>query len=221
MKPEPDPIIKARAARAMAHAKLDEAARVLDRAKRIAATAADHVRTFELKLAQTESDQAAKLADMIAAGPSAERPTVIDESVVTQLAVARFDLQIKTKALKSLEATDAAAQAAVAVSEAGVIAAVDAIFASEDAELEQKVKHHLDQALHLGKQLFARAIDNEMNRHGELFHETLSRLDGPLLDRRFLAVNFMREGDPAESARRAARRASLISGLTDKEASAA
>jgi len=213
---------KLRATRAEDHAKLTEAAEVLERGRRIAATAADHVYTMELKLAQAEFDQATHLAQQIAVGcPSSELPISIDESFVTQLAVARFDLQIKTKALKSLEATHAAAQAAAVASDAAVVRIVDEILSGEDRALEKQVTHHLDQVLHLGKKLFAIAIDNEMNRHGELFHEILARLDSPILDRHHLAINFLREGDPAEAARRAARRAALIAGTAVEEATAA
>jgi hypothetical protein len=131
----------------------------------------------------------------------------------------RFDLSIKSKARASLECAHTAAQAAIAAAEAALVKAVDEIFTAEDAELEQQVAYHLDEGLRLGKQLLGRAITNEMNSRGHMFTETLQRLDLPLLDRRHLAVNFLREGDQADATRRAARRAAIISGvLPDKEA---
>ncbi len=218
MKPD---LNQARAARASARDALTAAAATLERAKRIAASAADHVQTLEQRAAQSESAQAAQLADLIAAGgPTPELPTTSDTSLASTLASARMDLSIKSKALKSLQTAHATAQANAATAEAAVVNAVDAIFAAEDAELNRQVVHHLDEALRLGKQLFGRAVTNEMHRHGQLFTETLQRLDCAILDRRHLAINFAKEGDTVAAAQRAARRAALISGETAEEAAA-
>jgi hypothetical protein len=54
--------------RAMARAKLEQTARALERARRIEATAAGHVRTLEQRVAQAEIGQAVQLVELIAGG---------------------------------------------------------------------------------------------------------------------------------------------------------
>jgi hypothetical protein len=212
-----DSISQARTARSLAHAQRKATAQALERARRITQAATEHARELELKLAQTETEQAIALAEQIASGPTGELPISMDQKVVAALSLARFDLSIKTRALKSLTTTHARAQAAATAAEASVIAAVDRIFLDEDTALEKQLVHHLDQAFVLGKRLFGIAVNNEMNRHGGLFSATLARLDRAILDRHHLAVNFMREGDPAAAAARSLRRESMIRGVIPVE----
>jgi len=145
-------------ARAETRARCEFTAQAAERAKRIATIAADQLLGLERSAAESESAQAARLAEQIAAGgPSAELPTAVDETHATALASARLDLAIKRRALASLEGAHAKAQGQLLDAEAAVVKAVDAIFTSEDRELDRQVKHHLDQALILGKQLLGRA----------------------------------------------------------------
>jgi hypothetical protein len=210
-------------ARAETRARCEFTAQAAERAKRIATTAADQLLGLERSAAESESAQAAQLAEQIAAGgPSAELPTAVDETHATALASARLDLAIKRRALASLEGAHAKAQGQLLDAEADVVRAVDQIFHDEDTALEKQVVHYLHQALILGKRLFGIAVDSEMNgRRGQLFPETLARLDQPLLDRRHLAINFMQQGDTIAAAARAARRAALIAGDAVEEAEAA
>jgi hypothetical protein len=128
----------------------------------------------------------------------------------------RGALHLRTERVISVESTALDADTerpATAIHEAG-----HAIVASDLGRTIATIEL-CSTGLRLGKELFGRAVTNEMHCWGHLFTETLQRLDQPLLDRRHLAINFMREGDQMEAAQRATRRAALISGvLPDKEA---
>jgi hypothetical protein len=150
-------------------------------------------------------------------------PVEIDSGVASELASARLNHSIAAKALQSLSAAHAKAEANVAEAERAVVAQVDQIFREEDIEDARKVARHLDAATNLGKSLLMLAIAGELNGaqpHDEVT-KVLARLDLPLVDRRHVGVNLLRDGDQAAAARRAARRAALIAGEGIEEEAAA
>jgi hypothetical protein len=198
---------------------LADAGTSLSRAQRMADASAVQVRGLEHKSRELESTQAAKLAELIAAGgPSAELPDV-DANLATLaagLAPARSDFSIKTKAVVHLAEAHASAAVRLAEAERALIAHVDQMLHDEDFEEVRQVAKHLDEAVRLGMPVLVRAIAGEINNRTPPLPEVkeiLDRLEQPLIDRHNIAGNFLRgEGDTAALARRAARRAALIAG---------
>jgi hypothetical protein len=210
-------------ARALARAKLEESTLTLERARRVESGAADRVRTLEQRAAQAETDQAAQLADLIAAGGPA--PTDTEPHVSPELASARHQHTLATKALQTLSDTHAKRVSELQAAEQTVINAVDQIFLEEDIESARVVAHHLDEALRLGGALLHLTTANEMHLNGYTLPRevsaVLNRLEVPLVDRRDVAVNLIKHGDSIAAARRAARRSELIAELTPVNAPAA
>lgn len=158
------------------------------------------------------------------AGPTTTLPAAGEEADAAALSTARVQAAIAVSALAMLKDEDAKAQADAIAAEAAVVAVVDAIFRGEDIETARQVAHHLDEGLRLGKALLHMAVADEMDGRKlqpPQVTEVLARLDLPVLDRRHVAINLLKEGDRVAAARRAARRAALIRGDIEEEQSAA
>src|ERR1700677_442929 len=97
------------AARASARTKLDAAAKAVERAKRLASTAAEQLKSLEQRAAQAEAADASQMAEMIAKGglESAHSFANVDDATTQELSAARRDHSVKAKALATLEAARA------------------------------------------------------------------------------------------------------------------
>ena len=215
-------------ARALARAKLEESTLTLERARRVESGAADRVNALEQRVAQADTDQAAQLADLIAAeliAPNESSLINAQPAVTPELAAARRQHTLATKALQTLTETHARRQTELQAAERAVIDAVDQLFRDEDIESARLVAHHLDEALRLGGALLHLTVANEMHLNGYTPPRevtiVLNRLDVPLVDRRDVAVNLLKHGDSIAADRRTARRNELIEELPPVNGSAA
>lgn len=203
-------------ARAEARKALSAAAATLDRAQRFATTAADKVRNLEARMAAAEVSEATILAAAIAAGgPTCEAPGPIAFVFVDDLSDLRKERAVAAAALARLASAHASALATLAATETAVVAAVDEILLEENIARAAAVAHHLDEAARLGLALLTLTIASEL--HGRTAQppavtEVLQRLDLPLIDRRSIAINLIKDGDRVAAAARAERRAALIAG---------
>jgi phage-related tail protein len=211
------------AARTQARARLDYTAEAVERAKRLAATAADHLKSLELRADEAEANQATELAVQIArGGPSADLPAAVDEDLA--LTAARRDHAVKAKALAKLEGIRVEAQTDLAAAERAVMQAVDQVLGDEIAERAGKVEHHLNEAHRLGTSLkyFAAAA----GIHATLIVpdstlRVLDRLSTPLIDSLEIPINMEKLGDVAAFRDWTARREKMITGDAATEATAA
>lgn len=217
-----DRLTEARAVVDAARAALTETAQAMRRAMKVATDTQSKVATIERQSAAAQLEQARTLEAVIAGGGSL--PKSIDPDTSPALRNAKHYATIASKALALLQDAHAKAQAELAAAERAVIEAVDQIFREEDIESARRVLHHLDAATHLGKALLGITVASELNGHARQppeVTEALQRLDMPLLDRRHIAINLLKEGDTVAAAPRAARRAALIVGEAVEEATAA
>jgi hypothetical protein len=211
-----DALAAAYARRAKARTTADAAAETLKRGERLSAVAAEKVGNLEKKLEKHESAQAQRLAAAISAGgPTLAVPDVAAGGLAAELAAAKSHASIHARALDSLKAASAQAQAELAAAQAEVVAAVDQVFDDQDIEIARQLSYHLSEALRIGQQLLFTAIANE-TRSRKMppagVAEALAKLDVPLLNRLHVATNVAKFGDQAAHAQRFARRTALIAG---------
>jgi hypothetical protein len=132
------------------------------------------------------------------------------------LVSARKDQALALKRLHDRIDERVHAEAQLHAAERALAAQVDQIFVNEDIEEARQVAHLLDSAARRGKQLLLATKAGELNGKAPLPQVTqvLDRLTAPLplVDAHDIGSNFLREGDTAATARRAARRAALIAG---------
>src|SRR5258708_36403588 len=113
------------AARTEARARLAYAAEAVERAKRLAATAAAHLRDLDRRAEEAEANNATELALLIArGGPTAELPATVDDGLAQALAAARRDHAVTAKALTELAGIRDVAQADLAAAERAAVQAV-------------------------------------------------------------------------------------------------
>jgi hypothetical protein len=135
------------------------------------------------------------------------------ERASAALASAKVDHVLAAKRLTVAQGVQAHAELEARTAEAQVENAVDDMFREEDIAAAREVSHRLNEAIRLGTGLLHLAVAMELNGRGPQppeVTEVLARLDLPVIDRRDIAVNFMKHGDTAAAAKRADRRAALI-----------
>jgi hypothetical protein len=213
------------AARTEARARLDYAAEAVERAKRLAATAAAHVQTLDKRSDEADANNATELAVLIArGGPTAELPAAVDEDLAQALGAARRDHAIKAKALAQLEGIRAEAQAGVAAAERAVVTAVDQILTDEIAARAKNVEDLLNEAHRLGVALKYFAVAAEVNANAVVPASTLrvlDRLNLPLINALETPINLAATGDVAAFRDWAAQREQMIAGTPSEEPRAA
>jgi hypothetical protein len=200
-----------------ARAKAEAAAATLTRAERLSADAADKATELEQELTKLEAAQAKRLeAAIVAGGPTSAVTTDIDaKALAAELAATKFHAAVSSRALESIRAAHAHAQAELAAAERALITLVDGILDAEDVDVARQISHHLNEAARIGKQLLFATMAAEMHYRKappEEVKATLARLDLPILDRANIANNLQKKGDLNAMALRAARRAEMIAG---------
>jgi hypothetical protein len=211
------------AARAEARAKLDAAAKAVERAKRLEAAAAAKVHDLEQLAAQSEARHVSHLARVIAEGGLTVAGTVQYDGT-GELALTQSDLSLKRKALAQLESARAEAQTNLAAAERAVVSAVDQILSDEIAARARAVEDLLNDARRLGTTLKYFAVAAGVHANGIVPGATLSvldRLEAPLLDGRHVPVDMGKLGDVAAFRHWTARRAAMINGDEASEPQAA
>ena len=215
------------APRDKARAKVEESIATLARAQRIKTSADERVQELEKALETATTEQAHRLEAAISAGAptdDASPPNLDAHAIALDLTSAKLHTSIAVKALESIKSTNAQREAELQAAERAVINAVDQLLDREQIETAMRIQHHIDEVLRLGRPLLGEVIGDGLStrRHTpEPVKKVLEKLDYPLLDRRHVAVNFVREGDQAALALRAARRAALIAGEISLVADAA
>jgi hypothetical protein len=220
-----DHLTAAYADRDDAHAKLHNAAQAVERASRIEAAAAGHVRDLEQCSAHIETIQAGQLAERIAAGPADDTIEMVDGDAAAALAAARSDESIKSKALATLKAAHAQRQSDLAAAERAVVDAVDRILHDEMVERARSIERHLDEARRLGLALKYFAVAAGIHGSGVIptsVQRAIDRLGAPLINTLDTPIHLEALGDVAAFRDWTARREQMIAGEAPvKEASAA
>jgi hypothetical protein len=199
----------------------------LARGQRIAAASADKVQSLEQECAEAEAEQAAHVAALIAAGaPMSELPAAIDPDLSARLAAARTDFNIKTKALQSLTASHAQAQAELQIAEHDVVQAVDELLNNEREQLAGDVERTYLRLSALVGRLRTATPDplhtpvNIAINISPTVAQALARI--PAVDALHIPVNQLRDGVPSDRASWIGRRARLIAGdpIAEEDAAA-
>ena len=214
------------AARSDARAKLDAATAAVERAKRLASTAAEQLKSLEQRAAQAEASDASQMAEMIAKGglESAHSFANVDDATTQELSAARRDHSVKAKALATLEAARAEAKTDLLVAERAVVEAVDQLLSDEIAARARHVDDLLNEARRLGTALKYFATAAGVHSTNTALGPTLSvldRLEAPLLDARHVPVDMSKLGDVAAFRDWTERRAAMIAGTASDEPKAA
>ena len=213
MNKELKPLYKARSE---AKAAEQRALQAYQRADQNEADAKAKVEALARMVSEQESDQAARLAELITKGaPTSTLPPTTDDTLVHKLAVEKSNLSIASKARGHLDDTYNDALRRTAAAHQAVIAKVEEIMADELCVDADELNALLDKVIQKGSALLHLAIGAETNGALKMPLKVLSaiaRLDLPLIDRRHIALNLIKEGDLYRVDQKVAEREAMIRG---------
>lgn len=184
------------------------------RGRAYCASMAATVSHYEAVHLKAQATAAKVLADSLTRGGDPERPTAMLTDEYKIVAASREQLATAGAALASLDDILAASMRVRDTAKRALETFVDAMDLDEEAQDARLVLHHIAEAVRLGTALLARAVNNEMHGRAQSPEatEALAKLDLPLIDRRHIAINLMKDGDLEAAAQRSARRAALLAG---------
>jgi flagellar biosynthesis chaperone FliJ len=210
--------------RRAAQGALEHATTSLNNGRHIHADKMQRLKEFESHYEASIAAQAARMAEDIANGEVTVTSGPPESLLNQKLSSWRHQTKVTAQALATLETDHAKRQAELQAAEAAVVQAVEILFHEEDVAAARAVLHLLDEASRLGTAVFHSAVSSELNGRMPPPQEVLDviqRLETPIIDRRNIPINLMRQGDTVEAARRATRRTALIAGEANKEATPA